>query len=133
MRQNNHTMPYADDMAGRPSNKEAPPFGKRLAAARERRGLSQQELADKLDMTRSMIAYYESRAKNPTLEFIEKAAELLKVSVTDLVGHADARASRKRPGPPPKLERQLEEIRKLPRSKQKFLTELLDSVLKHRT
>ena len=109
--------------------KEAPPFGKRLAAARERRGLSQQELADKLGMTRSMIAYYESRAKNPTLEFIEKAADLLKVSVSDLIGRADARAPRKRPGPPPKLERQLEEVRKLPRAKQKFLTELLDSVL----
>jgi transcriptional regulator with XRE-family HTH domain len=111
--------------------KEAPPFGQRLAAARERRSLSQQELADKLGMTRSMIAYYESRAKNPTLEFIEKAADLLKVSVSDLVGHADA--SRKRPGPPPKLERQLEEIRKLPRAKQRFLTELLDSMLKHRS
>ncbi len=116
-------------MAGRPPSKDAPPFGQRLAAARERRGLSQQELADQLGMTRSMIAYYERRAKNPTLEFLESVAEVLKVSVAELVGRADAHASRKRPGPPSKLARQLEEVRKLPRAKQKFLTELLDSVL----
>lgn len=110
--------------------KEASPFGQRLAAARDRRGLSQQELADKLGMTRSMIAYYESRAKNTTLEFIERAADLLKVSASNLIGRADTRSPRKRPGPPPAtLERQLEKIRKLPKSKQKFLTELLESVL----
>lgn len=118
-------------MAGRPPSKDAPPFGQRLAAARERRGLSQQDLADQLNMTRSMVAYYERRAKNPTLEFIERAADVLKVSVAELIGRADARASRKRPGPPPKLARQLEEVRKLPRAKQKFLAELLDSVLGH--
>ena len=126
-------MPYARDaMAGRPPTKDAPPFGRRLAAARERRGLSQQELADQLGMTRSMIAYYERRAANPTSEFIEKVSEALGIPVSELIGRAAAPPKRKRPGPPAKLERQLEEIRKLPKSKQKFLSELLDSVLKHR-
>ena len=117
-------------MAGRPPTRPAPPFGQRLAAARARRGLSQQQLADRLGMSRDMIAYYECRAKNPTLEFLERAAEALRISVEELTGRAAARPTRKPPGPPSKLARQLDEVRKLPRAKQKFLSELLDSLLR---
>src|SRR6266498_6107565 len=80
-------QPYnAGVMAGRPATKEAPMFGQRLAALRRGKGLSQTQLADLLDTTRKMIDYYERRAGNPSLDFIQRAAEALDVSVAELLG-----------------------------------------------
>jgi transcriptional regulator with XRE-family HTH domain len=115
-------------MSGRPPVKNAPPFGQRLSDLRRSRGLTQQQLADLLDMSLKAVDYYERRARNPSLEFVRKAAEKLKVSVAELVG-ADAKPERQRPGPAPKLQRQIEELRRLPRTKQRFVSELLDAVL----
>ncbi len=114
-------------MAGRPPLTAAPPFGQRMAAARKRRGLSQAELAGLLGIARSMIDYYERRATNPTLDFIERTAAALKVSTAELVGRE---MPRKRPGPSPKLQRQLEEIQKLPKARQKFVLQAIDLALK---
>src|SRR5512136_1196088 len=75
-----------DVMAGRPPIKDAPIFGQRLAAARKSRGWSQTKLAEKLDTNQKVIDYYERRAVNPSLAFIQKAAKVLEVSTVDLVG-----------------------------------------------
>jgi len=120
---------YTGDMAGRPPEKEPPIFGKRLADLRRGRGLTQQQLADTLGMTVKGIDYYERRAQNPSLDFARRAAKALNVSVAELLGEGGNGLQRKR-GPSPKLQRQLEEIQRLPRSKQKFVSELLDTVLK---
>ena len=118
----------ASVMAGRPPTKEAPPFGKRLAAVRKKHGLSQRELAERLDTTREIIDYYERRAVNPSLSFIERAAESLDVSVAELLGD-EAGITRKRPGPEPQLFRRLDQIRQLPRKEQEFVIRFLDTVL----
>ena len=116
-------------MAGRPPTKEAPIFGQRLAAARKARGWSQTDFAKRLSVTRALIDYYERRAKNPTVDFIHRAAEVLGVSAADLIGD-NGNGSRKRPGPPSKMEQQIDELRRLPKAKQRFVSELLDTVLK---
>jgi transcriptional regulator with XRE-family HTH domain len=114
-------------MAGRPPIKEAPPFGKRLSEARRAKGLSQSELANLLGVSAKAVDYYERRARNPSVDFVSKAAEALSVSFEDLVGAADKRTQK--PGPSKKLLRQLEQIQSLPKSKQRFVSELLDTVL----
>jgi transcriptional regulator with XRE-family HTH domain len=48
--------------------------------------LSQTQLAELLDTTRKMIDYYERRAGNPSLDFIQRAAEALDGSVAELLG-----------------------------------------------
>jgi transcriptional regulator with XRE-family HTH domain len=121
-------MVYDAGMAGRPPSKEAPLFGQRLAAARKKRGWSQTELATRLNVTRCLIDYYERRAVNPALDFVRKAAEMLEVSVSELAGE-ESKTTTQRPGPAPKLQRQIEELRRLPRAKQRFVSELLDTVL----
>ena len=121
------SMVYDGDMAGRPPTKDAPPFGERMAAARKARGLSQEALASKLATTRANIAYYERKAGNPTLEFIQRCAEVLAVSVSELMGEAAPAA--KRPGPASRLEKQVEQIRRLSRSDQQFVSKFLDQVL----
>ncbi len=121
--------PYNSDvMAGRPPTKDAPPFGQRLAAFRKKHGLSQKGLADRLDTTREIIDYYERRAMNPSLAFIERAAEALDVSVAELLG-SEPKLARGRPGPTPALALRFEQIRQLPRKEQDFVIRFLDTVL----
>jgi len=117
-----------DVMTGRPPIKEAPPFGKRLSALRKARNLTQQQLADMLGMTVKGIDYYERRAKNPSMDFVQRTAEVLNVAIMDLVD-TEKRSGNRR-GPSPKLQQQLEAIHRLPKSKQRFVSELLDTVLK---
>jgi len=119
---------YNAGMAGRPANKQAPPFGQRLAAARKAKGLSQIQLAERLDTTQKTIDYYERRAVNPTLEFIERAAQVLGVTVGELLGVEPARA-RNKPGPSSQLQRRFEQIKRLPRKEQEFVLKFLDTVL----
>ena len=115
-------------MAGRPATKEAPIFGQRLAALRRAKGLSQTELADLLGTTRKMIDYYERRAGNPSLDFIQRAAEALDVSVAELLG-SQPKNSRGKPGPPPQLQLRFEQLRRLPRKEQEFVIRFIDTVL----
>ena len=119
--------PYPfEDMAGRPATKEAPPFGKRLAALRKERGLTQAQLANKL-ITVKAVDHYERRARNPSIEFVKKAAGVLGVRAADLVD--DAPRSRGTPGPPSAFEERLEKLRRLPKKQQELVLKMLDGVL----
>src|SRR5437879_1503766 len=104
MRARGFFRPYTQGlMIGRPPSKDAPAFGQRLAAVRRAKSLTQRELADRLSITRAMIDYYERRATNPTLDFIERAAAALAVSPAELLGGEPSGAARARPGPKPRL------------------------------
>ena len=54
-------------------------------------------------------------------------AEVLAVSVEELIGIA--RSDVKKRGPAPKLLKQVEQISQLPKAKQKFVSEMLDTVI----
>ncbi len=126
---NIETVSYNDNvMGGRPPTKEAPFFGQRLGALRRSRGLTQTVLAQKLQITQKMIDYYERRAVNPSLDFIQRAAEALDVSVADLLGSVP-KTIRRRPGPPPQIHQRLELLNHLPRKDQKFVIQFLDAYL----
>jgi transcriptional regulator with XRE-family HTH domain len=117
-----------DVMAGRPPIKDAPIFGQRLAAVRKSRGWSQIKLAEKLGTNQKVIDYYERRAVNPSLAFIQKAAKVLEVSTVDLVGN-ESNNPKSKPGPPPALALRFERVRQLPRKEQDFVIRFLDTVL----
>ena len=120
--------PYTAGMAGgRPTNRKAPPFGERLAALRNAHGLSQADFAAKVGSTREMVNYYERRAKNPTADFVQKAAKVLGVSVDELLGMKPLPP--RKPWPASKLQQKIERLRKLPETKQKLVLDLLDTVL----
>ncbi len=115
-------------MADNRTEKEKPFFGQRLAAVRRSKGLTQQQLADKLAVKRSLIDYYEHRSPNPALDFIERAAAALEVSVAELLG-SEPLAAKAKPGPASQLQRKFEQVKLLPREKQKFVLQFLDTVL----
>ena len=56
----------ADMPRGRPSKRQRPPFGERLRALREAAGLSQQQVADKLDITQTAYAWWNAPGRPAT-------------------------------------------------------------------
>lgn len=60
--------------------------GLRLKELRKKRGLSQQEVAERLGITRSTVSAYERNNKSPSLEILEKLAVLYRASVDYILG-----------------------------------------------
>lgn len=81
-----------------------------------------------IETTRKMIDYYERRAGNPSLDFIQRAAEALDVCVAELLG-SEPNSKKGKPGPPPHLQPRFDQIRRLPRKEQEFVIRLIDTVL----
>ena len=79
--------------------KDLSTFAKNLKSARERAGMKQNELAEKVNVTPQTISAYEksaagSKGKNPTLENALAIAEALHVSLDKLCGREDSCAAR---------------------------------------
>jgi transcriptional regulator with XRE-family HTH domain len=132
MRPENHSYNHPTMAGGRPPQKEAPPFGKRLTALRREKGLTQKELAKLLGTTQKMVDYYERRAINPALEVVRSCAKALDVPAVELLGPEAAAPLRRKPGPLSQLERRFERVKQLPRSEQEFVIKFLDTVLERR-
>jgi hypothetical protein len=81
-----------------------------------------------LDIKGSLIGYYKHRSPNPALDFIKRAAAALEVTVAELLG-SESNAARAKPGPQSQLQRKFEQVKLLPREKQKFVLQFLDTVL----
>jgi transcriptional regulator with XRE-family HTH domain len=64
-------------------------FGKRLLEARKKKGISQEELADKLKTKGPVIGRYERDEMKPSIEAAANMADILGVSLDWLVGHTD--------------------------------------------
>ena len=60
-------------------------FGSKVRALRNEKGLSQEELSFKADLHRTYIGMIERAEKNITLINIEKIANALDVSITELL------------------------------------------------
>jgi len=120
-------MVYSGDvMAGRPPTKEATDFGKRVAAARQKRGLTQRELAEHIGVSLRMMEYYERRADNVKSDVIKALAHVLNVSTDELLG---VNTPKSKPGPKSKLRKQIDKVEQLPRSRQLFVAQVLDQLL----
>lgn len=60
-------------------------FGDRVKKFREKKGLTQQDLADKTGMHVSYISRIERGGENPAYDKIEKIAKVLGVKASDLL------------------------------------------------
>jgi len=115
-------------MAGRPPTRQAPRFGQRLAVLRKQQGLSQEALAQLLGTTRDNIAYYERKAENPSLDFIERCAQALRVSPEELITE-NGKVRSGKPGPPARWEQLSRRLATLPRGKQRVVIDMLEGLL----
>ena len=71
-------------------------IGRHIAAARKQAGLTQEELADRLHVTRQTISNYESMRSQPDIQMLVQLADCLQVPVEELIYGREA----KRPARP---------------------------------
>jgi len=60
-------------------------LGKNIRKFRRKAGITQEELAEKTDLSTTYIGYIEIGQKRPTLKVLNKIATVLKVKVKDLI------------------------------------------------
>ena len=59
--------------------------GKNIKKAREGKGLSQEQLAERLNVTRQAVSNWERRKTQPDIEMLQRLSEVLEVSVEELI------------------------------------------------
>ncbi len=64
-------------------------FNENLKNARERKGISQKDVAEKIGVAKSTYSLYESGNREPNVQTIKKIADVLNVSADDLLGLSD--------------------------------------------
>ena len=101
-------------------------LGSRIAALRKQAGLTQTKLGEMIGVSQQQVVSFEKGRRKVPVSALPKLSEALGVPVDELIGIG---AEPRRRGPTPKLQRQLEQLQKLPRSKQRFVVEMLDTVL----
>lgn len=73
--------------------KEQEKFIRNLSALLEEKGITQRELAEKIEVTEVTISRYLSGERSPRIEIVSKMAEYFDVSVDYLLGVSDVRNS----------------------------------------
>lgn len=101
-------------------------FGERLSGFRKEKGLTQQALAELINLHVIQIRRYESGVSQPTLDVIRRLAVALQVSADVLIFGADER------GPDGDLHLQFEAISKFAPEEKQVIKALLEGmILKH--
>ncbi|MFP1869343.1 helix-turn-helix domain-containing protein [Lonsdalea quercina] len=103
-------------------------LGKRITALRMEARLTQVQLAQALNVSQQAVQSWEAGRRRIQISVLPAVARLLSVSLEDLLGGAPDRTPRKR-GPASRLEQQIQVISQLQKTKQKFVTEMLDNVI----
>jgi transcriptional regulator with XRE-family HTH domain len=88
--------------------------------------MTQGHLAEHLGISQQHMAPFEKGIRKVPASMLPTLAQLFGISVDELIGLKDTAAKR---GPMPKLQRQIEQVALLPKVKQKFVSEMLDTVI----
>lgn len=70
-------------------------FGKRLRYLRVKEGLRQEDLANKLGISKSAVGMYERDEREPSLELIQRISSFFGVSADYLIGQTDEPTNKK--------------------------------------
>ncbi len=108
-------------------------LGQRITNARKAQEITQVQLAKTLGVSQQTIAHYEGGKLRLVASIIPAIASAIGTTVVELMGEVPAQEPKSKRGPKSKLEQQIEQIRQLPKSKQKFVMEMLDTVIQQQT
>jgi transcriptional regulator with XRE-family HTH domain len=104
-------------------------LGARIAQARKAHGLTQQDLADQLGIAQQTMAHYEVGRARVAASMLPTLAKLLTMSLDELMGQAVAPQRSTKRGPASRLQQQIDAVAQLPKAKQQFVSQMLDTVL----
>jgi transcriptional regulator with XRE-family HTH domain len=102
-------------------------MGERIAEFRKSHGMTQVQLADLIGVLQQTLAHYEVGRRRVPVSMLPQLATVLAVSVNELIGVSSPSGKR---GPAPKLLQQIERIHRLPKAQQRFVMQMLDTVLR---
>jgi transcriptional regulator with XRE-family HTH domain len=97
-----------------------------LAPLFKEQGITQVQLAETLGVSQQTITAYETGRRRIQVSSLPVIATALHVPVETLIG-TPARAAKR--GPVGRLQQQMDRITQLPRTKQQFVMQVIDSVL----
>lgn len=101
-------------------------MGLRIAQLRKDSGITQIQLAEMMGVSQQTVAAWEVGRRGVPVSSVPALARALGSTVQALIGEKTGPARR---GPAPKLQQQIERITQLPKPKQRFVMEMLDTVL----
>lgn len=102
-------------------------LGQRIARLRKEQSITQVQLAEKLAISQQHMASFEKGIRKVPASMLPNISQILNVPLEDLFGISDSKAVKR--GPTPKLQRQVELISQLPKTKQRFVMDMLDTVI----
>jgi len=102
-------------------------LGERICRLRKERGLTQGQLGNMVHVTQQVIAEYEAGYRNIPVYRLVSLAEALGVTADELLKDSESNA-RKR-GPASRIEQLADQVTKLPRTRQRFVIELLEDAV----
>ncbi|QFT55208.1 helix-turn-helix domain-containing protein [Microbulbifer sp. THAF38] len=101
-------------------------LGQRTAGLRKELRMTQVQLAEYLGISQQHMQSFEAGRRKVSASMLPKLAQLFGISVDELVGMEDKPAKR---GLVPKLLREIEQVALLPKANQKFVSEMLETVI----
>lgn len=100
----------------------------RLVVLRKEKGLTQQEMADRIGLHVNQVRRYEAGSAQPSLEALKKIAVALSVTIDSLAFGPEER------GPDEELRLQFEAVSHLPAEEKRIIKALLEGmIVKHQT
>lgn len=112
------------------SEKFAKELGARIAVYRKQQGFSQLQLAEMVDCSQQMIGDYETGRRRIPACNLASIAEALGAPASELLDGTGQAATKR--GPASRLERLTAQAAKLPRTRQRFVIEMLENALQVR-
>jgi transcriptional regulator with XRE-family HTH domain len=102
-------------------------LGEHIAQLRKASGVTQVQLAEALNVSQQTMQAYEVGRRRIPVSALPLLARSLSVSLEELLG--DTPGNAKKRGPPSRLQQHIERISQLPKPKQRFVMEMLETVL----
>ncbi len=103
--------------------------GSRIARCRKEASLTQVQLAEALGIPQPQLASYEIGRRRVPVSLLPSLARALAVPIEDLIGEDGPQPAAPRRGPASRVQQQLERIQSLPRAQQRFVLQMIDTVL----
>jgi len=104
-------------------------LGARVSEYRKARQITQVQLAEMLDIKQQMIHSYEAGKRRIPASLLPALSQILSVPVDELLGCDTPIPAKRKRGPVSQLQKQMEQIAKLPKTKQKNIKEMLDGLI----
>jgi transcriptional regulator with XRE-family HTH domain len=103
-------------------------MGERIAALRRTNNITQVQLAQALGVSQQTLQSYEVGRRRIPVSAMPVVARTLSVSLDELFG-SEVKAARGRRGPASKLAQQIEVVSQLPKAKQQFVSQMIETVI----